>query len=226
MKRNVAHRQKGFNDTFKSYLLSPKAFEKCLMRSKNSDKYADYYILLRECVYGFNDYIKELKIKKEKEKHDKIMNQKDDKIDDMKKTIDEMKQQNDELLINSRSLIATVNHLNTKLDKVIQHMIVIEDDDKKTGALIILKIQNSEYNYYIMKGQKKYILNKMKNLKKNNANVEDVLHIEYEPNPTTLWNSIKKNSSIKTKCNNFNLINTTEKQFIESIKDISNNRSK
>jgi hypothetical protein len=40
----------------KVYHLTPKAFEKCLMRSKNTDRYADFYILLRKCLVSYDRY--------------------------------------------------------------------------------------------------------------------------------------------------------------------------
>lgn len=38
------------------YTLTPKAFKKCLIRSKNSDKYANYYLALEEAIVYYNDY--------------------------------------------------------------------------------------------------------------------------------------------------------------------------
>ena len=37
----------------------------------------------------------------------------------------------------------------------------------------------------------------MNKLKKDNANIKDILHIHYEPNPSSLWHSIVKNIDIK-----------------------------
>ena len=46
----------GSNGNKKEYKLSPKAFKLCLMRSKNSKKYAEYYLLLEECFYYYQEY--------------------------------------------------------------------------------------------------------------------------------------------------------------------------
>ena len=39
-----------------SYLLHPKAFKKILIRSRNTDQFADYYLLLEEAVKHYNDF--------------------------------------------------------------------------------------------------------------------------------------------------------------------------
>ena len=39
-----------------SYLLHPKTFKKILIRSRNTDKYTDYYLLLEECITYYNNY--------------------------------------------------------------------------------------------------------------------------------------------------------------------------
>jgi hypothetical protein len=45
----------------KVYKLHPRAFKKCLMRSKNTPIYADYYILLEECIVYYEECQKTLK---------------------------------------------------------------------------------------------------------------------------------------------------------------------
>ena len=64
------------------YYLHPKCFKKMLMRSRNSDKYADYYLLLEESIKYYNDY--QIKYK------DYIISGKDDKIDKLQITINKM----------------------------------------------------------------------------------------------------------------------------------------
>lgn len=40
----------------KDYLLHPEAFEFCLMRAKNTKRYAMYYLLLRRCIEAYKEY--------------------------------------------------------------------------------------------------------------------------------------------------------------------------
>jgi hypothetical protein len=46
----------------KKYILTPKAFKKCLMRSKNTDKYTDYYTFIEDVMKYYSDYQLELAI--------------------------------------------------------------------------------------------------------------------------------------------------------------------
>ena len=40
----------------KKYCLHPRTFKKCIMRARNTSVYADYYVLLEECVMYFQKY--------------------------------------------------------------------------------------------------------------------------------------------------------------------------
>ena len=40
------------------YLLNPTFFKKILIRSRNTDKYANYYLLLEKCIKYYNDFEK------------------------------------------------------------------------------------------------------------------------------------------------------------------------
>ena len=40
----------------KTYTLTPKAYRMCLMRSRNSDKYAEYYCLLEDAIHYYSEY--------------------------------------------------------------------------------------------------------------------------------------------------------------------------
>ena len=54
--RNVAQPVKqGGVSIKKEYTLHPRLFKLCLMRSKNTLKYAKYYLLLEECIKYYND---------------------------------------------------------------------------------------------------------------------------------------------------------------------------
>ena len=69
------------------YKLTPYAFKLCLIRSKNSKKYAKYYLLLEQVFKNYQDYqIMYQKV---------LLSGKDDKIDEMKKTIDKQSEKID-----------------------------------------------------------------------------------------------------------------------------------
>ena len=54
-----------------TYVLHPLIFKKILIRSRNTDKYANYYLLLEMCIKYYNDYY-QLKLKKRIEEDNKI----------------------------------------------------------------------------------------------------------------------------------------------------------
>ena len=61
--RNVSElRPQGGISNKNEYLLHPRAFKICLVRSLKTKKYAKYYLLLEECIKYFNDYQIELQI--------------------------------------------------------------------------------------------------------------------------------------------------------------------
>jgi phage anti-repressor protein len=64
--RNVSQLRPQCGSSIKNeYYLYPKAFKICLMRSLKTREYADYYLLLEECIKYFNDYQIELNKKSE-----------------------------------------------------------------------------------------------------------------------------------------------------------------
>ena len=72
----------GSNGNAKHYNMKPKVFKKLLMRSKNENKYADYYLLLEDIHYFYNDYESKYK--------NKLISMKDDRIDHLSAQIAEL----------------------------------------------------------------------------------------------------------------------------------------
>jgi hypothetical protein len=65
-----------------NYKLTPKLFKLCLMRSIKENKYANYYLVLEECFYYYQEYqIMYQKV---------LLSGKDKKLDEMKAQIDEL----------------------------------------------------------------------------------------------------------------------------------------
>ena len=100
-----------------TYNLTPRAFKLCLMRSKNTTKYSEYYLLLEQIQYYYNMY--QLKYK------DILLSGKDIRIDSMmtelKTQSDELKTQSDELKTQSeqiRELLGYGQSAKTELIKV------------------------------------------------------------------------------------------------------------
>ena len=79
------------------YYLHPRAFKKCLMRSRNTNIYADYYLLLEECIKYFNDYQIELNKKYIIKLKSKII-KKENKICSLEEKLDTIIKNNEQLL--------------------------------------------------------------------------------------------------------------------------------
>ena len=81
---------------------------------------------------------------------------------------------------------------------------------------------NSDYQYYIIRGQKRYIKTKKDKL----YGFEEIKQIVCVPNSTTLWNLMKEKlqNNIDYCGNKLNLINITQEDFINKIETIYNER--
>jgi hypothetical protein len=98
------------------YYLHPRAFKKCLMRSKNTNIYADYYLLLEECIKFFNDYQIELNKKYIIKLKSKIVH-KNNKISSLEEKLDVIIKSNKELLQSNEKLLQSNEESKIKLDE-------------------------------------------------------------------------------------------------------------
>jgi len=95
---NVGYQVDGKTYNRIEYYLHPETFKKCLMRSKNSDKYADYYLLLEKSIKYYHKFQLDYKDKLLKEK-DKTIGLKDDNIKNLRLVIEDQ----NKLLVEIRS---------------------------------------------------------------------------------------------------------------------------
>ena len=97
----------GSNGNAKHYKMKPHVFKMCLMRSKNENKYAKYFLELEECFYYYKDYqvkYQEVLLSGKDEKYDKF-------AEESKKRHEELKTQYEELLKFAYWVILTYGHL-------------------------------------------------------------------------------------------------------------------
>jgi len=248
--RNVAQVRKDRGTVAKNeYYLHPRAFKICLMRSLKTKKYAKYYLLLEECIKYFNDYQIELnriyiiKLKEKNKENVIVIKEKDDKIDKLEKLmikanfkLDEVLDKLDEttnMLEDSKEELELTNEKLDNTDKTLIQVakkldIAVEDrviKTKKSTTLeyfIIMKNNITDYKYYIIKGQKRYINKKKEQLE----GYIQIKCIECCPNASIFWNLIKE--KLKNKLdwcgNKLNLIDIEESYFLLKIDKIYNNR--
>ena len=114
------------------YYLTPKLFKKFLMRSKNTDVYADYYQFLEDCVYYYSQFQHLYK--------DRQLQLKDDKIDNLEKliksqslSIENFKQ---EAMGEIKKSAAENQEINKKLDKSAAENQEIKQELKQTNSIL------------------------------------------------------------------------------------------
>ena len=101
--RNIAPIKKKTGTIPKNYLLSSYAFKLCLMRSQNTRKYANYFLLLEECVKYFNDFHLERNLmyrvclKRLVKQKDKTIQRKECKIDELNETVKRIEKMNERM---------------------------------------------------------------------------------------------------------------------------------
>jgi hypothetical protein len=141
-------RPQGGTSIKNEYYLHPRAFKICLIRSKNTKKYANYYLLLEECIKYYNDYQLELNKKyiiklKDKNKENKIIiKEKDDKIDKLEEKINKVLENNknlENLLNNTNNELNTLKNQNNSLLDSVEDL---KDDNEEIHHVIkkIIKI--------------------------------------------------------------------------------------
>ena len=186
-------RPQGGTSNKNEYYLHPRAFKKCLMRSKNTNIYADYYLLLEDCIKYFNDYQIELNKKYIVKLKSKIVD-KNNKISSLEEKLNTIIKSNEEMRVEVKKLLKINtkldkhNHIiNDKLDEVHEDLrdtnhkldytckkldIAVEkrvpdtNNKNKLEDLILLKSINRKvsYRYYAIRAQTDYANTKVKNM--------------------------------------------------------------
>jgi hypothetical protein len=181
------------------YLLTPYAFKLCLIRAKNSKIYANYYLLLERVFKYYKEY--------QTSYQEKIINIKDDKINQLLKSNEEIKKQNDkqsekiDKLLNyskdiknqNEDLKDDITYLNENINDVryefrenLEHLNLPPKNENNLHMFVLLQYKNSLYEFRIERGQQK-------KFQKNKYNKEYNIIIDktYNPNPIDLFVLIK-----------------------------------
>ena len=103
----VHHLIQGQTITKKEYILTPDAFKICLIRAKNSKKYANYYLLLEKVFKYYSKYDKSYELART----NRLLSMKDEKIDNLQLKIDN-------LLKNTNQIIDQNGELKEKVTSI------------------------------------------------------------------------------------------------------------
>ncbi len=134
------------------YKLTPYAFKLCLIRSKNSDEYAKYYLFLEQCIVYYQKY--QIMYK------DMLLSGKDAKIDNLQKSMEELlgyaknaKQSNEELKQSVHRLEIKIDELLKLVHQFLSNQIdliyTFSNNVAKTKVLIIYKLQKNN-NFHLV----------------------------------------------------------------------------
>jgi len=141
-------------------------------------------------------------------------------LDDSKEELEELEEVNEKLDNTDKIL----NKVAKKLDIAVEdHVIKI----KKLSTLeyfIIMKNNNADYKYYVIRGQKRYINKKKDDL---GDGYDEIKRIECCPNASILWNLMKEQlkNNIDFCGNKLNLLsNLNEERFLSKVDEIYNSR--
>jgi hypothetical protein len=153
----------GFNGNKKEYILKPKTFKFCLMRSKNCKNYSKYYLLLEEMYLYFTKYEKAYK--------DVLLSGKDCKINNL---ISENKKQTEMIQKQSsdiKTLMKYAENTNLMIEDLDNSIKVISPErninpknESKINYFCLLKISDS-YEYQFVRGQKRHVDKILKSMK-------------------------------------------------------------
>ena len=196
------------------YMLKPKTFKFCLMRSKNCKQYSKYYLLLEEMYLYFTKYEKAYK--------DVLLSGKNCQINELIKKVDNQNEQIQELLnygkeanekLDENNYILRVTNKELedtskdvkKLKKVIKQVFPKTTknpkDDNKTNYFRIVQLRDSvikndsgdiKSTLMIISGQKKHVETKTTIKDGEIGKYKPVSEITYIPNGIHLQNLLKE----------------------------------
>lgn len=202
----------------KEYKLTPYAFKLCLIRSKNENKYAKYYLMLEEILYYYREYQNQYQqvIINNISKENKTLNEKIEELlhyaKETKETLDDTKEELDDLNDKFDDLNEKVDDIKDAFEETAGRSVPdpINDCDKSEFVLLQSKILPNEFSF--MRGIQSY--NDVKLNKKYSANY-NIIKREYNANPVQLFRTLKDTVKEQYKL---------EKSIIQANKKLKNKR--
>jgi hypothetical protein len=197
--------------TKKTYMMTPDVFKMCLMRCKNTRKYADYYLILEKVFVYYHRY--------EKAYLNFLCSGKDDKIDNLTMEIKEQSRKMDEQTLQINALLgyatdakedakvakADAEVIKEKLDdahdrldvqdakidtikdlllETSDNSIVPFEKEKKRAEFVLLRSKDDQTKFKFIRGKKAYNDTK---LRKEYGDKYDIIRREYDANPGHLF---------------------------------------
>lgn len=201
--RSVPNKRGGHNA--KHYKMKPHVFKMCLMRSKNENKYAKYFLELEECFYYYKDYQikyqnvllsgKDTKIDELKKQFEDSKRQIDDLIryaktgidnqEEMKHTMGDMQNDIDHLTEEVKETTEKVEEVREEFKKQREHINQPPENDDDIHMLVLLQYPNETDKLRIIRGQNKHLD------KKITQDMNIIIDKKYHPNPIDAFTILK-----------------------------------
>ena len=213
----------------------------CLMRSKNENKYARYFLELEECFYYYKDYqikYQEVLLSGKDEKYDKFAEESKKRHEDLKSQYEELLRFAKDGVKERNDLNENINDLHDKADEINEHLNDVKEklndatedrapkpeDPKFTNSFIVFK--TGVVDYYVLKCQQQSINTGIKKLKLKFTQCDEILRIGYSPNTINLFQRVKDHlkNNLKVKNAEITLIKMTEEELIRKIHQINNDK--
>ena len=197
----------------KEYYLTPKAFKLCLIRSKNTTDYANYYLLLEDSIAYFKEYQDKLKDKLKNIKIDKLKKnivQKDNKIDTLEEKIN--------LLIETNKKQMNLQQ-EDRIEQRKKHKEQIEKSDEilKNNINITEKLVESHKKIDNITEELEDTNNNVRLIaKKLDIAVEDRVCRTIQPSTDEYLTILKSNTNI----NNYYIIRSQKRSINERVKTL------
>ena len=157
--------------------------------------------------------------------NDKLLKYAKNSNDKLDETLEKLTETYEELELTNEKLDTsdkTLNIVSKKLNIAVKDRVVSPKETNTIEYFIVMYNSNSDYQYYIIRGQKRYIKTKKDKL----YGFKEIKQIVCVPNSITLWNLMKEKlqNNIDYCGNKLNLINITQENFINKIETIYNER--
>lgn len=120
--------------------------------------------------------------------YQKTLSQKDDKIDELIKTVNQMKISHEEKI---NELLELNYEMNDKLDVAVEERAPFPEEESKIERFILIKREDNYYPYYAIRAQDKNAALALSKQKKICSDVKVILEFKTHPNTKTLYTRIK-----------------------------------
>lgn len=227
--------KQGGVSTKKMYTLSVDAFKLCLIRAKNSRKYASYYLTLERVVAFYYQYLTQYDAN--------LISMKDDKIDRLEAQLAEVLgntrkiiDRNDELIDRNEEIIEKLENSEIQKEKLEDKVDAIRDVLEDTlqdrnqrpqnttihHQFALLRSDSSLNEYKVIRGQRKRVSAEIKKLA---STYSTIVTWEYDPNPIDMFNRFRElvKDEYATLRKNVSLLKIPANKKIEERKKLREN---